>query len=458
MKDLWYSYGKVEDLAGISLQRQTLVPYVTSSAQQFEDVNDHKPFLYPLVGSIAFSPHPVVWKNFLTWIESIDLTTFDVSTPGLITSIWWNSLDKRHMWTQHFIYYCLVFDYLTLYLHLPESETAAAHLRAKGAHFANDQGRDFQVAQTLNLNPRIFASNAERFDWDGKVSRLPSSASINQEIVEKTMGRAAQRISDENGFVYLMFLNHGFLDMVRSWVCNIERVAPEVLQSIIFVSSDARTSRTLHAFNSKLRVFSQHSSWTGSANFGTFAYYNTVLERMRVQNKLLQMDVNIMIIEADQIWFENIQHDVKKAFLTSDLVVVEEGLIKFDGKNIKRMCGGFYGIRSTLKSFFESYFLEYEASLQLHAGKIGSSEQLQNFQDDQAYLTICSKRNHVVTSFLPSCVYATGQWYDTSSSSHEFCPKPKVLHNNYIIGKKNKIARAKANNHWYLSDNGMCLS
>ena len=456
LKRLWLTYGEVEDLAGISLQRQTLIPYVSSPERHIEIENDHMPFLYPLVGSIAFSPHPTVWKMFLIWIDSIDLSTFDVSTPGLITSDWWNRLDKKHMWTQHYIYYCLVLDYYTLYVNLPGGKTAAAHLRAKGAHFQSNQGHDFSVAKSIN-SQSFFLSDLERYQWNGEMSNLPRSATVNQEIVDHTLGRNAQRISDENGFVYLMFLNSGFLEMVKSWVCNIERVAPEILHSVIFVSSDSKTSRDLHAFNSKLLLFTQHSPWTLAADFGTFAYYNTVLERMRVQLKLLQMDVTIMIIEADQIWFENINNDLRDEFLSSDLVVVEEGVIEFDGQKITRVCGGFYGIRPNIKEFFESYFLEYEASLRMHAELNGSAEKLQNFQDDQAFLTIYSKQNGIATRFLPSCVYVTGEWYAASSSLRQLCPMPKVVHNNYIIGQENKVFRAKSNDHWYLSENGVCL-
>ena len=51
----WEEYGERDDLAGISLQRQTLVPQ--KPHKQMEIVNDNEPFLYRLVGSIGFSPH-----------------------------------------------------------------------------------------------------------------------------------------------------------------------------------------------------------------------------------------------------------------------------------------------------------------------------------------------------------------------------------------------------------------
>ena len=76
LKNAWQAYGSRQDLAGISLQRQTLVPRKPS--KHMEIVNDYKPFLYALVGSIGFSPHWKQWRAFLHWTQSVDMSTADV--------------------------------------------------------------------------------------------------------------------------------------------------------------------------------------------------------------------------------------------------------------------------------------------------------------------------------------------------------------------------------------------
>ena len=66
-----------------------------------EIINNHEPFLYKLVGTWAFSPHPKNWRLFLDWFNSIeDVDTFDPYVPGIVTSDWLhmhNSMGKRHM-------------------------------------------------------------------------------------------------------------------------------------------------------------------------------------------------------------------------------------------------------------------------------------------------------------------------------------------------------------------------
>lgn len=65
-----------------------------------EIMNNHEPFLYKLVGTWAFSPHPKHWREFLDWFNSVDNEKFDPYVPGIISSDWLHmhtSMGKRHM-------------------------------------------------------------------------------------------------------------------------------------------------------------------------------------------------------------------------------------------------------------------------------------------------------------------------------------------------------------------------
>ena len=82
------------------LQRQFLM-FKKPERSDMEIINNHEPFLYKLVGTWAFSPHPKNWRLFLDWFNSIeDVDTFDPYVPGIVTSDWLhmhNSMGKRHM-------------------------------------------------------------------------------------------------------------------------------------------------------------------------------------------------------------------------------------------------------------------------------------------------------------------------------------------------------------------------
>eukprot|EP00963_Diacronema_lutheri_P013084 scaffold2257_cov424-Pavlova_lutheri.AAC.4 len=163
LANAWARYGTCKCLAGISLQRQTLVPKKPS--RRSEIVNHHQPFLYPLVGSTGFSPHPESWLSFLKWIESGSPTLSDPATPDLVTYDWWRNGDKRQMWTQHFIHFSHKNKLFTLYVNLPHKKTLAAHTRAKGEHFRRTLGQDFATASDVSL---VMPDSLATYNWNAK--------------------------------------------------------------------------------------------------------------------------------------------------------------------------------------------------------------------------------------------------------------------------------------------------
>ena len=85
----------------LALQRQFLMYKKNEEENEnLEIFNNFEPFLYKLVGTWAYSPHPKHWREFLDWFNSIDEYNFDPYVPGMLTSDWLhihNSMGKRHM-------------------------------------------------------------------------------------------------------------------------------------------------------------------------------------------------------------------------------------------------------------------------------------------------------------------------------------------------------------------------
>ena len=178
IKEAWVAYRDNPQLAGVTLQRQTLVP--KKPTRQMEIVDGHKPFLYKLLGSIGFSPHPKRWTEFLAWVKTIDLATFDADVPGLITSDWYKAMDQKSMWTQLFIYFCEEHQLYTLYVNLPGKTTLAGHWREKGEHYNGDNtGIDFNLASSVDLE---FPSAPAKYGWDAKKETPLSSRETLQPV------------------------------------------------------------------------------------------------------------------------------------------------------------------------------------------------------------------------------------------------------------------------------------
>ena len=163
LKEAWKKYSNRHDIAGIALQRQCLIPQKPSTIREI--VNNNEPFLFAGVGTYGFSPHPKKWKQFVNWIKSIDIYTFDVNIPFLVTSDSYRRGKRGHMWTQHFIYFCHNHTLFTLYINLPYGETLAAHMREKGQHAKVTMGQDFQVAKNVSM---LFPNKLNKYDFAGR--------------------------------------------------------------------------------------------------------------------------------------------------------------------------------------------------------------------------------------------------------------------------------------------------
>lgn len=461
LKQAWNSYDSRTDLAGISLQRQSLIPYTNNHKfKSKEIVNGHLPFLYPLVGSIGFSPHPQIWREFLRWVRADANQARDVFIPGIITSDWWESQnDRRNMWTQHFVYFCLQRELFTLYINLPTGVTLASHSRAIGVHSKVDRGRDFPIMERAKYRFR-FPDTLYRYTWNGTPEQRyifnQRDRDMPTSLILSTLLRAAKAMTKSNGFVYLMFLNANFLEMTKSWICNVEIVDSDVLPFTIFVTSDTSTLRELWDFRPGLRAFTI-STRQEEVLFGTYQYYNLVLQRILLQNFLIESHISIQIVEPDHVWLQPLSGTLREAFSHHEVVAGDEAA--FTGQSDPKLCGGFYGINATLKmrDFFDRYTDEYAHYVDGFRKYEGRTGRIPRFVDDQVLLTQRLIERSISIHWLSSCQYANGLWYN-SRQFKSACPNPSLVHNNFIIGSVGKAGRALHNNHWFLQANGSCIT
>lgn len=440
LSQAWDKYGDLADLAGISLQRQVLIPRTPS--KQMEIVNRHEPFLFPLVGSIGFSPNARVWKEFLKWVNALP-HGYDVSVPALITSTWWNKLDKRHMWTQHFIYFCLQRNLYTMYVNMPGHVTLAQHVRAKGAHFSKDFGPDFAIMR--RKAKFIFPDELVKYDWSGEIQNTKYLSF--DEVSASALKHAVNIVNERNGFMYVMFVNRAYSQMARSWLCNILFLNPDVLRSTFIIADSFATVRELSSVRVTANYFVFETGRENDASFGTYNYYRVVMDRIMAEKVILNYGANIMIIEADQTWFSDLGPTIRSAFSTqADLIAGDERSIAL-GEEKSYICGGFYGIAASASGFFNNYVETHLKHLEFYENTTGVIDLI----NDQALLTTLAKEAKLKVFWFDKCDFATGKWF-SSEKYRRACPRPKLIHNNYLVGNQVKIQRAKEYNHWFFNE------
>lgn len=163
----WQSYGHRKDIAGISLQRQTWIMQAPASRDFMAP--ESVPFLYKLLGTIGFSPHPQRWLEFMSWIDTISLETFDPtrlnSLPLLETSKWFQKLKPSGWWEAWFIYKCELESLYTLYMFPPNKRSLALHWSEKGEHSGGSTGPGGTL---FTGQVSVFPATLDKYGWDGK--------------------------------------------------------------------------------------------------------------------------------------------------------------------------------------------------------------------------------------------------------------------------------------------------
>ena len=664
LKGAWETYGNRTDLAGISLQRQTLIPM--KPHRQMEIVNNHKPFLYRLVGSIGFSPHPRTWMLFMNWLSKIDLETFDVSVEGLVTTDWHRILNKRHMWTQYFIYFCNERDLFTLYVNLPNKKTLVSHMREKGEHYGRTEGQDFALATKVDMNfpqglrvygwdgkpivwkpsdtwtarafdgEEFILSHADMFealsaaqsknaleghtfnkDANGQFSRMPqlkayatlvwtkrkeirticetgfngghstmlwasiiptvnvvafdmclgsrcdvgqrffdnlfpnaslqivrgdSTKSLPEFLKEhhdlcnfisvdgghfndvprldienmvrlakpnavividdvdkdsqqeylKTVGVAwwnavkqglvrsekcaecyakdvvgrttctfcigavigtmigsvlqetVKRMQQRNGFVNFQFLNEGFIEMTKSWICNVRLFPSEILDKTLFVATDMGAYDALTSFNSSLRVVLEPYATPKDLRYGQYAYYDFMLFRTKLLYRMLKQGITVWLTESDAVWVKDPTEIVLKT--NGDMVTASDRL-----PPAKLYSAGFQLLRPTKPTIKVWGKLVDMFERKLRGTKQGT--EMNDAGSEQLMLDgLVRQEKNLTLQWLNPENFVCGLYYKHMNDYRD----PTVIQNNWIKGNGAKIKRAKEHEHWYVQ-HGHCM-
>ncbi|KAL3884478.1 hypothetical protein ACJMK2_024616 [Sinanodonta woodiana] len=121
-------HGKYDQLSyvnGYSLQGISIKHGVKQSG--YLDVNEeHKVFLYPILGTWGFSPNNRHWRAFSDWYqEQRREPMFHPLVPGLQPTEWYKAQlatgKQDHMWSMWFIYYAWLKHELTVYSNFKEN-------------------------------------------------------------------------------------------------------------------------------------------------------------------------------------------------------------------------------------------------------------------------------------------------------------------------------------------------
>ena len=223
----------------------------------------------------------------------------------------------------------------------------------------------------------------------------------------------AKQISLHSGFVNIQFFNAGFLNMTKSWICNV-RSLNGVLPATLFVASDLLSYNALLDFK--------------------FANVNVIYEDYRTPVlNLLENNINVWSTEADAVWYASPFDEMDP--------IVEMYIANNNPKNPQVSVGMIY-LKAT-----EDVIQLWKKLL---AFRINNPD-----KEEQSHLTVLVRETNALVEWLPSLEYISGLWYTIKEYR---TGKEKVIQNNFIVSNQAKEERAKLYGQYFLQDDGTCKS
>ncbi|XP_077864354.1 uncharacterized protein LOC144349708 [Saccoglossus kowalevskii] len=247
--------------------------------------------------------------------------------------------------------------------------------------------------------------------------------------------------------VTLQFLTAGYLEMTKSWICNIECF--DVVSRVLFVTTDSNVYSELHKFN-VTNVILLHFKTLPSFSFGQVAYWKYMVYRTGIVHFLLQNDIPVFITESDAVWFHDAHPAMVDKYNNIDIVAAR------NSDNDSTLCGGMVYLNSTttVKQIWNKTFEGMEDSIMKYVSKnddefIGNVKHVNDLQQFNKAVRESTNLNIEILSRA-----AFGSW----SSSHPG-PGRIVSQNNWVTGNAAKIERAKKAGFWFVTDDGLsCLN
>ena len=246
----------------------------------------------------------------------------------------------------------------------------------------------------------------------------------------------ANRIQVNFGYVHLQLVNSAFVNIALSWICNVRTL--NVLERTLFVATDVESfsALSLRAPHVELLVHE-----TSALSYGQTVYFQYMLFRAKLVEKLLLHGISIWLIESDAAWFADPEPYLLK-FTGMDVLVGQDGLLT---DSIPE--GGFIFLNSTVKTskMWSALRKEHEEVLELKS-------ELVHIGDAGSEMLMLPKHLKLVTwDFFDKQKFVSGKWY-SSATMRSASKNPIVIQNNWIVGNHAKIYRAKNWSHWFLDE------
>ena len=246
-------------------------------------------------------------------------------------------------------------------------------------------------------------------------------------------------ITTNSDYIISMFLTGGLNEEAHNCIHTLKKVG--MANNLIVTCLDKKA----YDYISKLGVETVYrkTDLSGEAKFGSQKFYNIMKQKIEIIKELLiKYNKIVVYTDTDIVFLKNIMEDINKFKISDKDLAIQNDVSDFNIHNKNHLCAGFMFLKPN-KLIFKT--LDKILDL-LNVGKADGGT------SDQKVLNIVIQETKPNIEILDLKDYPNGSRYFNNIDLIYKDYKPKIIHNNYIIGTQYKIDRFKKHNLWFLNN------
>ena len=244
-------------------------------------------------------------------------------------------------------------------------------------------------------------------------------------------------------FKIVMFLTSGLCEEAENCIITLRKL--NLCDKLIVYTLDEKA----YYFMSKLgvNVVNKKTNLKPEADFGTKDFYEIMYSKLEIIEECLQKyKCTILYTDTDIVFLKNISSDITKFNRSNYDIIFQNDTGGFNDKDKAMMCAGFFAVKYNNKGL---NCLKYAKKLM--KDNWDNRKWDNGGGADQKAMNIAISKKKLKVDTFDLMDYANGSRYFIH---HNTCKNytPKMIHNNYIVGTKNKVKRFKKYNLWFVNN------
>ena len=174
LKAVHQRYSSFQNISGYTLQMENVRFFAGSAGPMYGPQTDTY-FLYPVLGTWGFAPHPQSWRNFQKWYHKVRKSESSLKpyVPGIEPTDWYKMFEEQGrqetMWEMWHIYYAYISNHWCVYPNLISytgrpDVLLSTNRKEAGLHFENGESQDSSALLLMS--------------WEEQFSKIPMQPAV----------------------------------------------------------------------------------------------------------------------------------------------------------------------------------------------------------------------------------------------------------------------------------------